>query len=220
MQGKSRLGAQLGGCAALQECGRAASLHGSHLFQCGQPGDAVNCSDKQYEHKGRCCNRCQPGTKMPSPPRGPVAMAARAAFGNRAACHSGPSNYSPQCSRILLADLLPVGESSLICPHQPFLQGRSWPLNATTRKALSAHPVRTVTTSRAGLRRGTARPMTSVRTVSAPCPQRVGLQGLHSTQAHPHCVPTPFDRRWPRREETRKRDTQHSVPVPGRHALL
>uniref|UniRef100_A0A8V0YKH8 Tumor necrosis factor receptor superfamily member 5 n=1 Tax=Gallus gallus TaxID=9031 RepID=A0A8V0YKH8_CHICK len=66
MQGKPHLGTRLGGCAAVQECGRAASLHGSHLFQCGQPGDAVNCSDKQYEHKGRCCNRCQPGKKLAS----------------------------------------------------------------------------------------------------------------------------------------------------------
>ncbi|OXB57604.1 hypothetical protein ASZ78_010566 [Callipepla squamata] len=54
-------------CALLMgECGRAASLHGSHLFQCGQPGDALNCSDKQYEHKGRCCNRCEPGKKLVS----------------------------------------------------------------------------------------------------------------------------------------------------------
>uniref|UniRef100_A0A8C3KVS0 Tumor necrosis factor receptor superfamily member 5 n=1 Tax=Chrysolophus pictus TaxID=9089 RepID=A0A8C3KVS0_CHRPC len=66
VQGKPHLGAQLGGCAAVQECGSAASLHGSHLFQCGQPGDAVNCSDKQYEHKGKCCNRCQPGKKLVS----------------------------------------------------------------------------------------------------------------------------------------------------------
>ncbi|XP_072206349.1 tumor necrosis factor receptor superfamily member 5 isoform X2 [Excalfactoria chinensis] len=36
------------------------------LLSCGQPGDAVNCSDKQYEHKGRCCNRCQPGKKLTS----------------------------------------------------------------------------------------------------------------------------------------------------------
>lgn len=82
MQGKPHLGTRLGGCAAVQECGRAASLHGSHLFQCGQPGDAVNCSDKQYEHKGRCCNRCQPGTEMSSPLWVPVALAAGAALGS------------------------------------------------------------------------------------------------------------------------------------------
>ncbi|NWR79462.1 TNR5 factor, partial [Centropus unirufus] len=29
-------------------------------------GDAVRCFDKQYEYKGRCCNRCQPGEKLVS----------------------------------------------------------------------------------------------------------------------------------------------------------
>ncbi|NXT86492.1 TNR5 factor, partial [Anhinga rufa] len=33
---------------------------------CWEPGDAVRCFDKQYEHKGRCCNRCQPGQKLVS----------------------------------------------------------------------------------------------------------------------------------------------------------
>ncbi|NXV92330.1 TNR5 factor, partial [Calonectris borealis] len=33
---------------------------------CWEPGDAVGCFDKQYEHKGRCCNRCQPGEKLVS----------------------------------------------------------------------------------------------------------------------------------------------------------
>nr|XP_009937066.1 PREDICTED: tumor necrosis factor receptor superfamily member 5 [Opisthocomus hoazin] len=33
---------------------------------CWVPGDAVRCFDKQYEHKGRCCNRCQPGEKLVS----------------------------------------------------------------------------------------------------------------------------------------------------------
>ncbi|NXT33682.1 TNR5 factor, partial [Pelecanoides urinatrix] len=33
---------------------------------CWEPGDAVGCFDKQYEHKGTCCNRCQPGEKLVS----------------------------------------------------------------------------------------------------------------------------------------------------------
>ncbi|NWW92989.1 TNR5 factor, partial [Rhynochetos jubatus] len=33
---------------------------------CWEPGAAVRCSDKQYEHQGRCCNRCQPGEKLVS----------------------------------------------------------------------------------------------------------------------------------------------------------
>ncbi|KFV16023.1 Tumor necrosis factor receptor superfamily member 5, partial [Tauraco erythrolophus] len=33
---------------------------------CWEPGDTVGCFDKQYEHKGRCCNRCQPGEKLVS----------------------------------------------------------------------------------------------------------------------------------------------------------
>ncbi|NXS74417.1 TNR5 factor, partial [Pandion haliaetus] len=33
---------------------------------CWEPGDAVRCFDKQYEHKGKCCNRCQPGEKLVS----------------------------------------------------------------------------------------------------------------------------------------------------------
>ncbi|XP_074964892.1 tumor necrosis factor receptor superfamily member 5 isoform X3 [Phalacrocorax aristotelis] len=36
------------------------------LLGCWEPGDAVRCFDKQYEHKGRCCNRCQPGQKLVS----------------------------------------------------------------------------------------------------------------------------------------------------------
>uniref|UniRef100_A0A8C3BU60 Tumor necrosis factor receptor superfamily member 5 n=1 Tax=Cairina moschata TaxID=8855 RepID=A0A8C3BU60_CAIMO len=51
---------------AVQEHGGAVSFHKSHLFQCWGPGDAVRCSDKQYEHKGKCCNRCQPGEKLVS----------------------------------------------------------------------------------------------------------------------------------------------------------
>ncbi|NXW27277.1 TNR5 factor, partial [Phaetusa simplex] len=35
-------------------------------LQCWEPGDAIRCFDKQYEHKGRCCNRCQPGEKLVS----------------------------------------------------------------------------------------------------------------------------------------------------------
>ncbi|NXP13764.1 TNR5 factor, partial [Thinocorus orbignyianus] len=31
-----------------------------------EPGDAIRCFDKQYEHKGKCCNRCQPGEKLVS----------------------------------------------------------------------------------------------------------------------------------------------------------
>ncbi|XP_009891814.1 PREDICTED: tumor necrosis factor receptor superfamily member 5 [Charadrius vociferus] len=33
---------------------------------CWEPGNAITCFDKQYEHKGRCCNRCQPGEKLVS----------------------------------------------------------------------------------------------------------------------------------------------------------
>lgn len=99
-------------------------------------------------------------------------------------------NSMPQWPQQLQPSVLPrpAGRSAacggrLLYPPltSPSLQGRSWPLNATTQKTLSAHPVRMVSTSRAGQRKGTARPMKSVRTVSAPCPQRVGPQGLHST---------------------------------------
>ncbi|NWX12257.1 TNR5 factor, partial [Aegotheles bennettii] len=45
---------------------RAASMHRSCFFQCWEPGDAVRCFDKQYEHKGRCCSRCQPGERLVS----------------------------------------------------------------------------------------------------------------------------------------------------------
>ncbi|NXW87364.1 TNR5 factor, partial [Alopecoenas beccarii] len=41
-------------------------LLGAVLLGCWEPGDAVRCFDKQYEHKGRCCNRCQPGEKLVS----------------------------------------------------------------------------------------------------------------------------------------------------------
>uniref|UniRef100_A0A8C0EA51 Tumor necrosis factor receptor superfamily member 5 n=1 Tax=Bubo bubo TaxID=30461 RepID=A0A8C0EA51_BUBBB len=30
------------------------------------PSGAARCSEKQYEHKGGCCNRCQPGEKLVS----------------------------------------------------------------------------------------------------------------------------------------------------------
>ncbi|NXH16079.1 TNR5 factor, partial [Bucco capensis] len=33
---------------------------------CWEPGAAIRCSDKQYEHQGRCCKRCQPGEKLVS----------------------------------------------------------------------------------------------------------------------------------------------------------
>ncbi|XP_054701277.1 tumor necrosis factor receptor superfamily member 5 isoform X5 [Grus americana] len=36
------------------------------LLGCWEPGDAIRCLDRQYEHKGRCCNRCQPGEKLVS----------------------------------------------------------------------------------------------------------------------------------------------------------
>ncbi|KAM6112981.1 tumor necrosis factor receptor superfamily member 5 [Pterocles gutturalis] len=39
---------------------------GAVLLGCWQPGDTVRCFDKQYEHKGQCCNRCQPGHKLVS----------------------------------------------------------------------------------------------------------------------------------------------------------
>ncbi|XP_065548062.1 tumor necrosis factor receptor superfamily member 5 isoform X3 [Lathamus discolor] len=38
----------------------------SCFFQCWEPGDAVRCFDKQYEYRGRCCNRCHPGEKLVS----------------------------------------------------------------------------------------------------------------------------------------------------------
>ncbi|KAM6052991.1 tumor necrosis factor receptor superfamily member 5 isoform 1-T1 [Theristicus caerulescens] len=41
-------------------------LLGAVLLGCWEPGDAIGCFDKQYEHKGRCCNRCQPGEKLVS----------------------------------------------------------------------------------------------------------------------------------------------------------
>ncbi|KAM6120752.1 tumor necrosis factor receptor superfamily member 5 [Phoenicopterus ruber ruber] len=41
-------------------------LLGAVLLGCWEPNDAVRCFDKQYEHKGRCCNRCQPGEKLVS----------------------------------------------------------------------------------------------------------------------------------------------------------
>ncbi|NXY74585.1 TNR5 factor, partial [Glareola pratincola] len=41
-------------------------LLGAVLLGCWEPGDAVRCFDKQYEHNGRCCNRCQPGEKLVS----------------------------------------------------------------------------------------------------------------------------------------------------------
>ncbi|XP_075625192.1 tumor necrosis factor receptor superfamily member 5 isoform X2 [Balearica regulorum gibbericeps] len=41
-------------------------LLGAALLGCWEPGDAVTCLDRQYEHKGRCCNRCQPGEKLVS----------------------------------------------------------------------------------------------------------------------------------------------------------
>ncbi|NXL61293.1 TNR5 factor, partial [Chordeiles acutipennis] len=44
----------------------AVRIHRSCFFQCWGPVDAVRCFDKQYEHKGRCCNRCQPGEKLVS----------------------------------------------------------------------------------------------------------------------------------------------------------
>ncbi|NXJ53525.1 TNR5 factor, partial [Spizaetus tyrannus] len=33
---------------------------------CWEPGDTIRCFDKQYEHKGKCCNRCPPGQKLVS----------------------------------------------------------------------------------------------------------------------------------------------------------
>ncbi|NWR82815.1 TNR5 factor, partial [Furnarius figulus] len=36
------------------------------LLGCWEAGDALTCSDKQYEYKGRCCNRCPPGQKLVS----------------------------------------------------------------------------------------------------------------------------------------------------------
>ncbi|KGL82862.1 Tumor necrosis factor receptor superfamily member 5, partial [Tinamus guttatus] len=33
-------------------------------LQCWEPGEALRCSEKQYEHRDKCCNRCPPGTKL------------------------------------------------------------------------------------------------------------------------------------------------------------
>ncbi|XP_071615582.1 tumor necrosis factor receptor superfamily member 5 [Heliangelus exortis] len=41
-------------------------LLGAVLLGCWEPGDAINCFNKQYEHEGRCCNWCQPGEKLVS----------------------------------------------------------------------------------------------------------------------------------------------------------
>lgn len=54
-------------------------------------------------------------------------------------------------------------------PHLPLLQGKSWSLNVMAQKSLSVPTARVGTTSRAGPRRGTVRPTTSVKTVSAAC---------------------------------------------------
>ncbi|NXF09012.1 TNR5 factor, partial [Smithornis capensis] len=36
------------------------------LLGCWESGDALTCFDKQYQYKGRCCNRCRPGEKLVS----------------------------------------------------------------------------------------------------------------------------------------------------------
>ncbi|XP_074776370.1 tumor necrosis factor receptor superfamily member 5 [Athene noctua] len=36
------------------------------LLGCWEPGGAGRCPEKQYEHRGGCCNRCQPGEKLVS----------------------------------------------------------------------------------------------------------------------------------------------------------
>uniref|UniRef100_A0A8C8AC70 Tumor necrosis factor receptor superfamily member 5 n=1 Tax=Otus sunia TaxID=257818 RepID=A0A8C8AC70_9STRI len=41
-------------------------LLGAVLLGCWEPSGAARCSEKQYEHKGGCCNRCQPGEKLVS----------------------------------------------------------------------------------------------------------------------------------------------------------
>ncbi|KAM9372010.1 tumor necrosis factor receptor superfamily member 5 [Phaethornis superciliosus] len=41
-------------------------LLGAVLLGCWEPGDAISCFNKQYEHDGRCCNWCQPGEKLVS----------------------------------------------------------------------------------------------------------------------------------------------------------
>ncbi|XP_064023649.1 tumor necrosis factor receptor superfamily member 5 isoform X2 [Pogoniulus pusillus] len=41
-------------------------LLGAVLLACWQTGAAVRCSARQYEYKGRCCDRCQPGEKLVS----------------------------------------------------------------------------------------------------------------------------------------------------------
>ncbi|KAM6248732.1 tumor necrosis factor receptor superfamily member 5 isoform 2-T2 [Porphyrio hochstetteri] len=41
-------------------------LFGAVLLGCWELGDALRCLEKQYEHKGKCCNRCQPGEKLVS----------------------------------------------------------------------------------------------------------------------------------------------------------
>lgn len=117
-------------------------------------------------------------------------------------CRSGPGIHSIQRCCILLAELLHAG-GKLPCPcltstylPLPHLQGKSWSLNAMPQKTLSASAVRVDTISRAGPRSGTAPPMTSVKTVSAPCshwPQHVVLQGLVSARAHlSGASPCPF----------------------------
>ncbi|XP_014799172.1 PREDICTED: tumor necrosis factor receptor superfamily member 5 [Calidris pugnax] len=41
-------------------------LLGAVLLGCWELGDAVSCFDKEYEHEGKCCNRCKPGEKLVS----------------------------------------------------------------------------------------------------------------------------------------------------------
>ncbi|NXD16196.1 TNR5 factor, partial [Nothocercus nigrocapillus] len=47
-------------------CGRSMGITGipSPPLQYWEPGEAVQCSEKQYEHRDKCCNRCSPGKKL------------------------------------------------------------------------------------------------------------------------------------------------------------
>lgn len=82
--------------AAVPELWGAASAHSSCFFQCWGPADAARCFDKQYEHKGRCCNRCQPGTE-PFLFAGTPAPCCSAASPARCDCASSAGSFMSLC---------------------------------------------------------------------------------------------------------------------------
>ena len=178
-----------------------------------------------------------PSTQQPSPP-GPVrshwvswplqpwlperhqATEQHAAAAMASTAASAPLSCWQSCC-------LERGKAPSPPPHQPLLQGKSWSPNAMAQKTLSAPAARADTISRAGPGRGTVPPTISVKTVSAPCAHRpwpVGAAGAGVPPGSPaRCLTSPMlplPRRRPHREDARKRNARHGVPVPGWHALL